>query len=126
MNKDQNNMLDTSEVVSEFEIMDEEDDKDKVVSEPKPKEYIYQHTIFEPTEKDEGEAEAVSQNSIEYVDEVKEQPKPQEQQKPEEVEEIKLPKSLQISEDIFNLEKKTVYSKQQTEINFAEPSELES
>jgi len=53
-------MLDTSEVVSEFEIMDEEDDKDKVVSEPKPKEYIYQHTIFEPTEKDEGEAEAVS------------------------------------------------------------------
>ena len=39
---------------------DEEDDKDKVVSEPKPKEYIYQHTIFEPTEKDEGEAEAVS------------------------------------------------------------------
>ena len=120
MNKDQNNMLDTSDVVSEFEIMDDEDDKDKVVSEPKPKEYIYQHTIFEPTEKDEGEAEAVSQNSIEYDDEVKEQ------QKPEEVEEIKLPKSLQISEDIFNLEKKTVYSKQETEINFAEPSELES
>lgn len=43
---------------------------------------------------------------------------------PEDIEEIKLPKSLQIEEDM--IEKKSVFKKQQTEINFADPSELES
>ena len=112
--KDERNLLETEEVVSEFEVM--EDEEEEKESELPQKEYAYQKTIFEESEK-----QAVSENSIEFQSGDEEENKLEAKNKVVNSQEIKLPSALQLFEEVdkLNIDKQTVYSRQGTEINFA-------
>ena len=85
--KDERNLLETEEVVSEFEVM--EDEEEEKESELPQKEYAYQKTIFEESEK-----QAVSENSIEFQSGDEEENKLEAKNKVVNSQEIKLPSAL--------------------------------